>query len=219
MKHITLSIQYAGLTLPIVQNDQGVGCVPLKPLCDLFGLKWERQRLKVSEPFYKRHLGIYVLKALVATPHKGGAYGTYAPDAEGADGTCAPLMGGADDQARDHTCIRIDRVAAFLMTINPDRVRAIGNTSGADFLEAKLTEWADALHDYETFGVAHNPRHADALLALRRANAIAKASSIKDARVRALALAELGIEPEASLPGTTPPAPGATGDLFPPAAA
>lgn len=219
MKHITLCIQYAGLTLPIVQNDQGADCVPLKPLCDLFGLKWERQRLKVSEPFYKRHLGICVLKALAATPHKGGAYGTCTPDTEGSDDTCTPLMGGAGEQVRDHTCIRIDRVAAFLMTINPDRVRAAGNTSGADFLEAKLTEWADALHDYESFGVAHNPRHADALLALRRANAIAKAASIKDARVRALALAELGIDPAAPLPSATPPAPGATGDLFPPAAA
>lgn len=192
MNHIAISIQYAGLTLPVVKNEVGADFVPLKPVCDVFDLKWETQRMKVSEPFYKKYLGICVLKAWVATPHKGGALGEF----------------------QDQTCIRLDRVSAFMMTISPDRVRAGGNTSGADFLEAKLSEWADALHDYETFGVAHNPRHADALLALRRATAITKVSNIKDARLRAIALKELGIALESS-PGASPAASGQSGELFP----
>lgn len=190
MKHLCLSIQYAGLTLPVIRNETAAECVPLKPICDLFGLQWPSQHAKLQEAWLGNFLGVCILDIQYA-----------------------------GDQTRQMVCIRLNRVAAYLMSLNPTKIRAAGNTSGADFLEAKLTEWADALHDYETFGVAHNPRHADALLALRRANAIAKASSIKDARVRALALAELGIEPVASLPGTTPPAPGSTGDLFPPAAA
>lgn len=190
MNHIAISIQYAGLTLPVVKDETGTDCVPLKPLCDLFDLKWETQRMKVSEPFYKKYLGICVLKAWVATPLKGGALG----------------------ELQEQTCIRLDRVAAFMMTISPDRVRAAGNTSGADFLEAKLTEWADALHDYETFGVAHNPRHADALLALRRATAIAKVANIKDAKVRAVALKELGIDLGAAEAANPP---GQSGQLFP----
>ncbi len=189
MKHIAISIEYAGLVLPVVKNEQAVEHVPLKPLCDLFGLKWETQRVKVSERFYAEYLGICTLKALV----------------------CTPLKGGADDQVREHTFLRLDRVAAFMMTINPDRVRANGNVSGAAFLQGKLTEWADALHDYETFGSAHNPRHADALLAMRRANTIATVAKIKDAALRKLALAELGID-LAATPAT--PKPG-TGDLFP----
>ncbi|MFV0662747.1 phage antirepressor N-terminal domain-containing protein [Denitromonas sp.] len=172
MKHIAISIEYAGLTLPVVKNAQGLEHVPLKPICELFGLKWETQRTKVSERFYADYLGICTLKALV----------------------CTPLKGGADDQIREHTFLRLDRVAAFLMTINPDRVRANGNDSGADFLQAKLTEWADALHDYETFGSAHNPRHADALLAIRQANAIANVAKMKDATLRRIALARLGID-------------------------
>lgn len=187
MKHIAISIEYAGLTLPVVKNDAGVDCVPLKPLCDLFGLKWETQRVKVGERFYAEYLGICTLKALV----------------------CTPLKGGADDQFREHTFLRLDRVAAFMMTVNPDRVRANGNEEGAAFLQAKLTEWADALHDYETFGSAHNPRHADALLAMRRANAIANVAKIKDAALRRIALAELGIDLAA--PAS---APSTTGDLF-----
>lgn len=188
MKHISISIEYAGLTLPVVKNEAGVDCVPLKPLCDLFSLKWESQRMKVSETFYAEYLGVSVQKAWVATPLKGGASGEF----------------------QEQTCIRLDRVAAFMMTISPVRVRANGNEEGATFLKAKLNEWADALHDYETFGVAHNPRHADAVIAARRANAIANVAKIKDAALRRIALAELGI----SLDATSPQAPSYNGDLF-----
>lgn len=188
MKHISISIEYAGLTLPVVKNEAGVDCVPLKPLCDLFSLKWESQRMKVSETFYAEYLGVSVQKAWVATPLKGGASGEF----------------------QEQTCIRLDRVAAFMMTISPVRVRANGNEEGATFLKAKLNEWADALHDYETFGVAHNPRHADAVIAARRANAIANVAKIKDAALRRIALAELGI----SLDATNQQAPSYNGDLF-----
>lgn len=54
------------------------------------------------------------------------------------------------------------------MSINPELVRANGNETGADFLEEKINEWADALHDYEEIGVAINMNHAKALEALRK---------------------------------------------------
>lgn len=182
MKHIAISIEYAGLTLPVVKNEQGVEHVPLKPISDLFSLHWNTQREKVTnDEFYAAYLG-----------------------------TCTLLSQCADGQKREQTCICLDRVAAYLMTINPHRVRASGNEEGAAFLKAKLIEWADALHDYETFGSAHNPRHADAMLALRRANAIANVAKIKDAALRRVALAELGIdEAAARAPRTSD-----TGDLF-----
>lgn len=188
MKHIAISIEYAGLTLPVLKSEQGVDFVPLKPICDLFGLKWETQRLKVSGEFYAEYLGVCTLKGWVATPHKGGSSG----------------------EIQEQTCIRLDRVAAFMMTINLDRVRANGNESGATFLLAKLTEWADALHDYETFGNAHNPRHANALLALRRANAIANVAKIKDEALRRVALQDLGV----TYADGVPQAGGTNGDLF-----
>ncbi len=152
MKHIAISIEYAGLTLPVVKNEEGIELVPLKPVADLFGLKWETQRQKVGLSFYSRHLGVCLQKAWVATPHKGGAFG----------------------EMQEQICIRLDRVAAFLMTINPDRVRAAGNITGADFLEARLNEWSDALHDYETLGAAVNERHASGQVTLRAANAAVK---------------------------------------------
>jgi len=58
-----------------------------------------------------------------------------------------------------HLCIRLDRVTAFLNTINPENVRGKGNHDTADWLEAKHQEWDDALHQYETAGFAVNKSH------------------------------------------------------------
>lgn len=192
MKHIAISIEYAGLTLPVVKNPQAVEVVPVKPISDLFGLRWESQRVKLQDSWMSEFLGV-----------------------------CTLDIRGAGDQKREQTCIRLDRVAAFMMSLNPAKIHAAGNQEGAAFLKAKLTEWADALHDYETFGSAHNPRHADARLALQRTNALLKAmrqrSATKhpadkvllDATIRRLA-AEAGIEaPEVTLRPE-----GESGDLF-----
>lgn len=191
MKHIAISIEYAGLTLPVVKNERGE-FVPLKPITEVFGLHWPTQHAKMQEEWKVEFLGVCVLD----TPYAG-------------------------EQKRQMVCIRLDRVAAYLLSLNPAKIRDAGNESGAAFLKAKLTEWADALHDYETFGSAHNPRHADARLALQRTNSLLKAmrqrSATKhptdklllDATIRRLAI-EAGIEaPELALQPDSP-----TGDLF-----
>lgn len=143
MNKITFSIQYAGLQLQIAKNDQGEDVTPLKPISDLFGLRWDRQREKIVRSAYlSKYLGV-----------------------------CTPQLGGADGQEREQNCILLSRVAAFLMSINPDQVRARGNVSGAEFLEQKIEEWADALHDYEQLGVAVNLNHARAHEVLRKQRA------------------------------------------------
>ncbi|MGV6473563.1 phage antirepressor N-terminal domain-containing protein [Azotobacter vinelandii] len=140
MSKIVISIEYAGLQLQVAKNEQGEAVTPLKPISDLFGLRWEQQREKVTgSEHLRRFLGV-----------------------------CTLTLWGAGDQKREQTCILLSRVAAFLMSINPDLVRAKGNSSGADFLEQKLTEWADALHDYEELGMAVNLNHARNQDAIRR---------------------------------------------------
>jgi hypothetical protein len=140
---VVVSLHYAGLCLPVVKNMQGEDCVPLKPISDLFGLRWQRQRQKVMEsPFLARHFGVCDIHMYAETP-----------------------------QNRGETCILLSRVAAFIMSINPDRVRAAGKAAAADFLEQKLEEWADALHDYEEIGVAVNLNHARAQEVLRKQRA------------------------------------------------
>jgi hypothetical protein len=137
---LTISINYAGMQLDVVKNNKGEDCTPLKPIVELFGLRWEQQRKKVTgNPYLVRFLGV-----------------------------CTLLKGGAGGQKREETCILISRGAAYLMSINPERVRVNGNESSAEFLEQKLEEWADALHDYEQLGAAFNLNHARAQDATRR---------------------------------------------------
>ena len=123
-----MNIVYAGLTLQVVQNQAGEDITPIKPLSDLFGLAWNSQHIKLTKSdFYKNYLGVCIYDIVDA----GG-------------------------QKREQTCILLKRVSAYLMTISPEKVKAQGNTDGAQFLMEKLNEWADALHDYETLGVAVN---------------------------------------------------------------
>lgn len=140
MKNITISIKYAGLELPIVKNDKGDDVTPLKPIADLFGLRWEKQRVKVTENQFLREFY----------------------------GTCTPPLGGAGEQKREQTCILLSRVAAYLIGISSDRMFVNGNTEGARYLAKKVTEWADALHDYELLGEAINLNHEKHRNSLRR---------------------------------------------------
>lgn len=135
MKHIAqhIVIHYAGIELQVVKNTEGKDCVPLKPIAEMFGLHWQSQHAKVSEGWNTRLMGVCILDI----PYAGGG------------------------QQRQQTCILLSRVAAYLMTINPEKVRAAGNSDGADYLEAKLLEWHDVIHDYEELGYAVNPNHPD----------------------------------------------------------
>lgn len=171
MKHITICIEYAGLSLPVVKNEKGIELVPLKPISDLFGLQWKRQYLKTKEDWTARFLGVCVVPMYHAGDQNSGNLGV-----------CIGLTPYAGEQKREMVCIRLDRVAAYLMTLSPAKIRAAGNASGADFLEARLNEWADALHDYETLGAAVNPRHSTAQATARAANA-----AVKLIRAKALA--------------------------------
>ncbi len=54
----------------------------------------------------------------------------------------------------EHPCILLSRVSAYLNNLNPDDIRAAGNEEAADWLIAKHQEWDDALHKYETAGIA-----------------------------------------------------------------
>lgn len=140
MKKLSVLIQYAGLELRVCKNDAGDDVTPLKPISDLFGLSWADQHKKLkNSPWLSRFWGV----CIGDIPHAGG-------------------------QKREQICILLQRVNSFLSAINPDRVRAAGNVSGAEYLEQKLVEWADALHDYEVHGEAINQNHIKHREALRR---------------------------------------------------
>lgn len=119
MKDICTSVEYSGLSLPVILNCSGAECVPLKPLSDLFGLRWLTQYNKCVKGWLRDFLGTCVLTA--------------------------PDIGG---QARAVVCIRIDRVDGYILSVNPRRVRSGGNLDGAHFLELKHLEWAESLRAY-----------------------------------------------------------------------
>ncbi|KAA8733881.1 hypothetical protein F4V57_07475 [Acinetobacter qingfengensis] len=139
---ITMIINYAGLQLPVHKSPTAEDITPLKPIVDMLGLIWQDQRSKImSSDFYRNHLGIF------EQPRTNNQVGLSLP-VDRDNPTYLPEV-----------FIRIDRIASYFMTINPERVRANGNISGADYLQQKITEWADALHDYESMGFAVNLNH------------------------------------------------------------
>ncbi len=119
-KKIRISLEFGGAILPIVACDSGKEVVPLKPIVDEIGAQWERQRKRVSDGYLAQRLGTYPVQMYWA------------------------------GQQREMVCIRLDRVTAYLNSLNPDSIRSAGNEDSADFLERKHEEWDDVLHAYES---------------------------------------------------------------------
>lgn len=179
---VHIQLEYAGMRLDVYRTEDGKDITPLKPITDLFGLSWKKQHQKLTEdPYLMRKLG----------------------------GCIHPRVD-AGDQKRDVFCILLASVSLFLLRLNPNMIRAQGNVSGAEFLEAKHDEWMQAIHDYEQLGAAFNLNHANAQAALARqrlqlAKLVKTTEATKDPQMKRLlenmvndAAAELGckIEPK-----------------------
>lgn len=121
-----ISLAFGDIILPIADCEDGHKRVPLKPICDQIGLNWTSQKTKLQKDGY-----LNSLLGLEYRPYIGSVL--------------SPKAGNPN-----HLCIRIDRVAAFLLQINPNKVRAKGNEDTALWLEAKHREWCDVLHAYES---------------------------------------------------------------------
>src|SRR5690606_36346411 len=93
---IHLELEFSGALLPVETNEQGHKIVPLKPIAEVVGLHWQTQLEKVQEGYLKRRLGTCIR----SLPYAG--------------------------QQREMVCIRLDRVAAYLNTVNPEMVRGRG---------------------------------------------------------------------------------------------
>lgn len=176
MNTISLNLNFAGAVLPVVDCEDGHQRVPFKPLVECIGLEWARQHKKMQTPYFARRMG-----------------------------TCVEQMYYAG-QSREMVLIRVDRVAAYLNTINPESVRAAGNESAADFLEQKHAEWDDLIHAYELKSGKglFNSR------AVHMVAAIARIDRIRNPELKKLAMAELGID----VPTAPAPTGNGQGSLF-----
>lgn len=185
MKHIAISIEYAGLTLPLIKFADGHTRIPLKPLCVAAGVSYEGQyaklrgdRLKGSR---KNDRWTHLARAVgMATGHA--------------------VWGG---QRRELVMIRADRVLAFFSAINPVKLRSCGNVDSAAFIE----EQRELLFALEAAGihqggVAKNQcRRMDSrspsavqYRQIARALLICAIDAIDDPVIQAYALAEIGIQ-------------------------
>lgn len=163
-KMISIGLNFSGVLLPLVDSEDGFQRVPMKPICEVVGIHWDNQHRKIQAPYFVRRMGICVGDI------------TYA------------------GQVRNMVLIRVDRVQAYLNTLNPDLIRAAGNVDSADWLEAKHAEWDDVLHAWES---GHRAEVQGKITAsLRRAGVIARVDSIKNPALQRLALREIGVNPD-----------------------
>lgn len=161
---VVLYITYAGILVRVVKFN-GVEYVLLKTISDAVGVQWANQRKKVLDSqWLRRRLGVIEADLLAESENSGEDILTSNSDSGTDISTSNPTYGVP-------IYIRLDRVAAFLGTINPDKVRAAGNLSASEHLESKISEWDDALHDYEELGFAINLNHAKSQESLRKQRA------------------------------------------------
>lgn len=162
MNQIKINLEFGGALLPVVKNDAGQDVVPLKPICEAIGLSWADQHKKMQAAYLTRRLGI-----------------------------CIGVIPYAD-QAREMVCIRLDRVSAYLYTINPDRVRVTGNEAAADYLERKHAEWDDLIHQYEAQNGQLIQQAASAkIVSIRTFLAVSREKRMTESKVDRVALAAM----------------------------
>ena len=123
-------INFHGLNL-LVARHQGIDYVEAKPLCDLAGVNWKTASRTLQEG---DNAVLYGSQRLL--PPQIAGFGSLKTPEEGV------------------LYLRLDRARMYLARISTDRMRANGNAEGAEKVLALQTEWAEALHAYETQGIA-----------------------------------------------------------------
>lgn len=204
-EEIEVRIRYAGLKLDVLTDESGVQMTPLKDIVGLFGLQWQRQRQRLlASDYYKMRFGIVEVDAKPVESANSGVVDAQKPGQNTGELTHMCEQPEAKSPPPE-VFIRLDRVAAYLTTINPERVRAAGNEEGARFLMAKQQEWDDVLHKYESMRATFETKkeHAELVLDRRRATllkALRVQKEMENERARAIAgcivnqlSAELGV--------------------------
>jgi hypothetical protein len=132
---------FHNLTLTVVEAD-AVHFVALKPVVEMLGITWRRAREHVLEA---ENTALFGIKTLNPTPTD--AY-------LGEPGEFFTPNGVKKEATKGQIFIRLDRVHLYLARVNTAQMRANGNEAAADRLLALQQEWASALYQYETHGIA-----------------------------------------------------------------
>ena len=122
-------INFHGLTLWVLDHE-GADYIPARALVNLAGTDWKTARNGLFSGDAPKLFGTIEL----INPVFNDDPGAYAP--------------------KKQPYIRLDRSRMYLARINTGRMRVNNNEDAADRLLNLQIEWAEALHSYETTGVA-----------------------------------------------------------------
>jgi len=135
--------------------------ISLRPLVDQIGLDWRTQKQKLLDDDAVLFYGTLLLKdgEILQAPCKydlkngiSASLGSEEPQKIATFCT--------EDAQKDTVFIRLRRVQMYIARISIGQVHSQGNQSSAEYLLSLHEEWADALHDYETHGIAVKSTHA-----------------------------------------------------------
>lgn len=146
-------VSFHGMNL-FVYAVNGDEYVPAKSIVDVIGIDWRNTKRNLDQDDNQKLYGVMRVNAL-KIDNLGGLKTPQTPLKVGSNESLEQKIND-NSQFNDLLCIRLERVQMFLARTNTSRIRANGNTSGADYLLKLQHEWADALHDYETHGIAVN---------------------------------------------------------------
>ncbi|WP_022957260.1 phage antirepressor N-terminal domain-containing protein [Spongiibacter tropicus] len=135
-------INFHGVTMIVVEHE-GVQYIPFKPLVDLAEIDWRGAKRTVFEP---DNAILYGTKRLVD-----------------------PVLsaeGGSITPPKESIYLQLSRSRMFLARIQTNRIKARGKEEAAQKLLNLQEEWAEAIHNYETYGVAHKRGKGEAVTQL-----------------------------------------------------
>jgi hypothetical protein len=145
-----------------VWDYQGERVIYIKHLVDQIGLDWRNQRTKVLDGDNATLYGTMKFELL---PNSGGA-----SIPENSDTPPETVAGGAGFiqklqfvTPKEGVYLVLKRVEIYLARLSTNQIRARGNEDAANILLALQQEWADALHQYESLGVAIKKNFVDDL--------------------------------------------------------
>lgn len=158
---VQLVINYAGLSLLVSKDSKGNDITALKPISDMFGLIWHKQKAKVLRD--AELFGIVLVDRKTGNEISGTPRCIESADSDTPRCIDTPdfeQKTASDAPADFEVMIRVDSVIYYMMNISVARIKSQdGNEDGKALLVSKIKEWKAALHDYETYGFAINHSH------------------------------------------------------------
>ncbi len=134
-------IKIFGLILTVVEADN-TRYVMIKPISDLLGLTWKHTRTTL---FTDENTALFGTKQLNMLPLNE----LFAEEQE-----ISPYYQGEKQVSNLPVFIQLNRVHLYLARVNTGKMRSHGKIEAADRLLALQQEWANALYQYETHGIA-----------------------------------------------------------------